>query len=584
MNNKQHILIVESHEDWLGILRQALPKEQFEVQTARNYEEAMFALQKQAFALALVDPVLDGTVQTQHINQGGHNGLELLAKMTFDFPNMRVIVVSGSMGREMLRNAPELSATLPLVQKQNWELAQFTALVNRVLTTQDGYFAEAEFEPPAISAPLALTGPLSATGMTGPLSTGLMPPPAGSRPGMSRVLIVEGDLAWQHRLASLMDREGYFWRVAPDYEQGMERLRLETFHFVLLDLMIGEWGMPMTEGKGWPLLAHIIAQAPKTKVIVASGHVTRGDLAKLFMNYPIKGFIDKDAFNEQELLASLHEMVMGPALRVTTLGGFHIWRDDKAVTSFGDNYAERLIQILIARRGENVSVDELTECLWPGTDPKTAYANLGATIGNARTSLEPDLPRPNDSHFILRNGANYLFNLMANVEIDAEQLRRLVSEGRHHERRGEITEALQDYEAARAIYQGDYLPSERFERWAIQERSALQALYTGALNRIADLYAAMDKLDLAVEAASRSLQVDAYNESTYRRLMRYHACKEDRAAAMAVYRALVKLFSEFFNEEPSAVAKQLSEDIEAGRPVTCVEAESATGEWRHTEL
>jgi hypothetical protein len=47
-----------------------------------------------------------------------------------------------------------------------------------------------------------------------------------------------------------------------------------------------------------------------------------------------------------------------------------------------------------------------------------------------------------------------------------------------------------------------------------------------------------------------------------------------------VYRTPVKLFSEFFGEEPGDVTQRLREDIEAGRPVVCVEASAVSGEWR----
>ncbi len=214
-----------------------------------------------------------------------------------------------------------------------------------------------------------------------------------------------------------------------------------------------------------------------------------------------------------------------------------------------------------------------------GSDPKAVYSDLGTTINAARAALEPDLPRPNDSHFIQRRGSNYMFNFMANVEVDIERLRQLVDEGHQFERSGETDKALRQYEAVRSVYQGDYLPGDRFAQWAIQERSAAQGLYTEALNRMADLYAAEGDLDKAIEAATRSREVDAYIESTYRRLMRYHNCKGDRNAALAVYRALVKLFSEFFGEEPSIATRRLYEDIEAGRTVACVET-SPGGEWR----
>ena len=92
---KQHVLIVEGQEDWLGILRQSFAKDDFDTVIARNYDEAVFALGSRAFDLAVVDPVLDGPVH-QISDQNGYDGLQLLAKLLYEFPQTKLVVVSGS--------------------------------------------------------------------------------------------------------------------------------------------------------------------------------------------------------------------------------------------------------------------------------------------------------------------------------------------------------------------------------------------------------------------------------------------------------------------------------------------------------
>jgi DNA-binding SARP family transcriptional activator len=54
--------------------------------------------------------------------------------------------------------------------------------------------------------------------------------------------------------------------------------------------------------------------------------------------------------------------------------------------------------------------------------------------------------------------------------------------------------------------------------------------------------------------------------------MRYQTCKGSPNAAKSVYRALVKLFSEFFGEDPSPTSQQLYADICQERPVACFES------------
>src|SRR5579871_2168308 len=104
---KQLVLIVEGQEDWLGILRQSFAKDEYDTVIARNYDEAVFALGKRSFDLAVVDPVLDGPIN-QVSDQSGQDGLQLLARLLYEFPKTHIIVISGSVGREMLRNAREL--------------------------------------------------------------------------------------------------------------------------------------------------------------------------------------------------------------------------------------------------------------------------------------------------------------------------------------------------------------------------------------------------------------------------------------------------------------------------------------------
>ncbi len=631
MLTKKHVLIVEGHEGWRNTLREAMPTDEFEIQLAHNYDEAITALRGQSFELAVVDPVLEGPAWPGPEMSDGNDGLRLLTRLISGYPHTHLIILSGTVGREMLRSSLELPPELPVIQRQEWDRGRFLQTVSHLLADDmiedmvddkrdtllitgddadkstdahrwgppeplieghDGQIistgspgASADDQAGVKTAPLplheryqGLTGPLTPTGFTGPLHTGLVPPPVGSRRRKPRILIVEGDVAWQHRLAELMESKQFFWRVAGDLEQAVERLRLESFHVVITDLKLEPPETILEQSKGWHLLELIMRHSPRPKVFVSSRDATRVEVARLFLTYPVKGFLDKERYNEDELMSALHVQLSGPSLRIQTLGDFRVWRDNMPVTHFGDEYAERLIKILITGRGEDMSVEALIEALWPGKSLEMHIGLLGTTISHARRALEPDLPRPNDSHFIMRNGAHYYFNFQGNVEIDSESLRNIVNEGRQYQRHGNIEAALQDYQAAREIYQGDYLPAERTEAWAIQERTTLQSVYADSLNRSADLYAAAGRLNDAIESANLALQVDAYSESTYRRLMRYHACKGQRHAALNAYRTLEKLFSEFMGQAPSLLAQDLYAQIEANQPVDCFEAQTGDAE------
>src|SRR5260221_13055373 len=92
----------------------------------------MMARDAQQFAVAIVDPVLDGPVANNHRdNANNYDGLQLLTTLAFNFPQTRLVVVSGSVGRESLRNAPEMPRNMPLVLKQNWDRAECWLTITR---------------------------------------------------------------------------------------------------------------------------------------------------------------------------------------------------------------------------------------------------------------------------------------------------------------------------------------------------------------------------------------------------------------------------------------------------------------------
>jgi DNA-binding SARP family transcriptional activator/DNA-binding NarL/FixJ family response regulator len=569
MDKKHQVLIADHQEEWRTTLARTLPGDAFVITTAATYKEAIHALDTTSYALLIIDPFPEpsgGRKKQTNVLEG----LDMLKSAAERFPDMDIIVLTREKSR--LDGVSTLPSPVHIFEKVQWDKTAFLGTVHQLMHGSPPLASEITRHPDPVHG--------KATGLTGPLNTGLTPPPLGTRSGKPRVLIIDHGAVWQDKMGSMMEHEGYFWRVAATYEDAMERLNADTFHIVLLDLMLGGPEVPIRKGQGWHLLDYLVKEFPKTKVIILSGEASGRDIAKLFTDYPIKGFIDKDNFEEREMLTLIHEQLAGPTLKIQSLGGFRVWRNGSMITDFGEEKGEVILKLLVTRHGEKVNADELAERLFPGVRPQDCYTPLVAIVNRLRLALEPDLPRPGDSNFIIRTGNQYTFNFLANVDMDADQFRRLVTEARQHDRRGENEEALKDYEAARALYTGEYLPNNRSEQWALQERSLLQGLYTSALNRIADLNAEKGNLDAAIAAANRSLQADAYNESTYRRLMRYHYCKNDLAAAMQIYKVLTKLFSEFFQEEPDAITRRLVEDMNHGRSVSCVEVVSVSGEWR----
>src|SRR5262245_7393605 len=183
MDQKLRILIVDSQEDWLNILRQALSGDEFEVQAARTYDEAQCALEVASlkFSLAVVDPMVEER------REEAEDAVAALGDLMQRFPDLPMIIVTGTTGQAKLETTNGLPRSAPLIQKQHWDRAEFTSLVQQILSGDEWgppmpeitLPPDLEPNPLRVSPTEFVTGPLPSSGLTGPLPTGLIPPPVG---------------------------------------------------------------------------------------------------------------------------------------------------------------------------------------------------------------------------------------------------------------------------------------------------------------------------------------------------------------------------------------------------------------------
>jgi DNA-binding SARP family transcriptional activator len=266
---------------------------------------------------------------------------------------------------------------------------------------------------------------------------------------------------------------------------------------------------------------------------------------------------------DEQVLDAVRQAMQAPALRIQTLGQFNVWRDGQLIDPWKRVQAQTVVKLLLIRRaagGRAVSPDELMEWLWPESDLESGRKKLLPLLSNARRTLEPDI-EPRDSNFILRSSTGYYFDLDGDVSWDVQDLRRLVYEANAHERAGDLKAAIASYEAAHALYAGDFLAEDRYAPWAIPQRQALQDEYRDSLASLARAYAALGRYADAVRAGEAALEVDPLLESVYRQLMRYHYCAGDKGQALKVYRNCEKIFDELFGEGPAPQTKHVFEAI-----------------------
>lgn len=129
---------------------------------------------------------------------------------------------------------------------------------------------------------------------------------------------------------------------------------------------------------------------------------------------------------------------------------------------------------------------------------------------------------------------------------------------------------LELVEAAASLWRGELLAgfslrdSAAFDEWQRREGERLRRALGRALARLVDGLTGLDRLDDALVQAERWLRLDPLHEPAHRALMRLHAKRGDRAAAVRQYRDCVRTVDDELGVTPLEETTALYEAIAAG--------------------
>jgi CheY-like chemotaxis protein len=122
-----HALIVDDLGCWQDALNEALTDAGYHVCVAASYAEAMDALRRQRFHLAIIDPVLDDA------NRRNRDGLRVLRNILDQWPDIRSVVVTSSDPNRIRHDVDDLSPDIPVLWKDEWDDNRFLAVVRELL-------------------------------------------------------------------------------------------------------------------------------------------------------------------------------------------------------------------------------------------------------------------------------------------------------------------------------------------------------------------------------------------------------------------------------------------------------------------
>jgi DNA-binding SARP family transcriptional activator len=250
-------------------------------------------------------------------------------------------------------------------------------------------------------------------------------------------------------------------------------------------------------------------------------------------------------------------------LHIRLLGVFEVRRDEQplANSEWHSHQVRTILKLLLARRGRVVPVDQLIELIWPGEDPAAARCHLHVRISQLRRALDPDDP---DAH-VLTVAGGYTFTPNTNCWIDTVEFETCARRGRRCQEGGDLAEAINAYESARTLYQGNFLEGDPYADWASIERERLRERFLTMLTELAECYARQGRYRRAITRCREVLANDLCREAVYTRLMLYHYYAGEQDRALRSYEYCRQVLANELGVEPLPQTTALYEQIREHR-------------------
>jgi RNA polymerase sigma factor (sigma-70 family) len=281
-------LVVEDDHSWQQIISEILSDCGLEVDITTNLEEATLSLKAQPHRVAVVDLSLS---PNDHNNYDGLRVLDAVRRLD---PNCRAILLTGFATVELAVTALTDYGAFTFLRKESFHRSQFRDIVYRILVS-----------PPIVSPP----APASVSTVVSSASKGQN----GLKTSHEKALVVEDDAGWRSILEELVSDSGFTVRTCASFGDALGYLRKENFSLAVVDLSLqGVVGSGLDQDsnhsnlEGHQLLASI--QLEKIPAIVVSGITEPEEIQRVYSEYAIAAYIEKQAFDRATFRRVIEEI------------------------------------------------------------------------------------------------------------------------------------------------------------------------------------------------------------------------------------------------------------------------------------
>ena len=262
-----------------------------------------------------------------------------------------------------------------------------------------------------------------------------------------------------------------------------------------------------------------------------------------------------------------------PSLQIYTFGGFKLMMDGKGITFTSGRSRKMwdLFKYFFTMRGKKLSVADCYEAVWNdeegGTNPSAALHNLiyrlrrtisqinANQAGGGPEGDEPGSQGQGQEPYIVYSGGCYFWNPDAPYWLDAEAFDALVEEARACSQ-ADRHRAIELYQEAVQLYQGEYLPEYVYNNWVIAARNRYSRMFSDSCGALATLLRADGRHEEVASLCENVFTIDPMDDS-------FHAMFIDAlldlgrvVQAQSHYQYVTSLFYKEMGIKPTSLLKQ----------------------------
>jgi adenylate cyclase len=249
-------------------------------------------------------------------------------------------------------------------------------------------------------------------------------------------------------------------------------------------------------------------------------------------------------------------------LAIRLLGPFEVTLDGEPVTRFETLKARALLAYLADEASSPHRREALAEMLWPDRPEGAARANLRHTLRSLRLAIGDYGTEP---PFLLCSREVIALNPDGDCWVDS----RAFAGSLAGLERTDLAEP-EALEQALGLYRGAFLEdlslpdSALFEEWRVLKREQIQRKVLDLLSRLVAGYEHQGEYKRALAHAWRKLDLEPWDETARRQVMRLLARSGRRAEALAQYEACRTVLADELGVEPETETTQLAQRIRDG--------------------